>query len=207
MKGSKYKKTSIELLDQKHKLKGIVKDVNQENIKLKKQISFLQIENEKLNAINEKSEENKRKEIYDEIYATKQEEMRINLKTEEKEAIKELQKQLKIKDEELKEKDQKFQKEKEELQRLNREQQEEIIRLKRELGLLKKSEEEKQKDVDNSPKEKSKNEMEKDYPEKKDEPKDEQNVKTNKEEGNGEQADEEEKEDLDDDKQDAEESC
>jgi len=207
MKGSKYKKTSIELLDQKHKLKGIVKDVNQENIKLKKQISSLQIENEKLNAINEKSEENKRKEIYDEIYATKQEEMRINLKTEEKEAIKELQKQLKIKDEELKEKDQKFQKEKEELQRLNREQQEEIIRLKRELGLLKKSEEEKQKDVDNSPKEKSKNEMEKDYPEKKDEPKDEQNVKTNKEEGNGEQADEEEKEDLDDDKQDAEESC
>ena len=207
MKGSKYKKTSIELLDQKHKLKGIVKDVNQENIKLKKQISFLQIENEKLNAINEKSEENKRKEIYDEIYATKQEEMRINLKTEEKEAIKELQKQLKIKDEELKEKDQKFQKEKEELQRLNREQQEEIIRLKRELGLLKKSEEEKQKDVDNSPKEKSKNEMEKDYPEKKDEPKDEQNVKTNKEEGNGEQADEEEKEDPDDDKQDAEESC
>ena len=141
MKGSKYKKTSIELLDQKHKLKGIVKDVNQENIKLKKQISSLQIENEKLNAINEKSEENKRKEIYDEIYATKQEEMRINLKTEEKEAIKELQKQLKIKDEELKEKDQKFQKEKEELQRLNREQQEEIIRLKRELGLLKKSEE------------------------------------------------------------------
>ena len=131
MKGSKYKKTSIELLDQKHKLKGIVKDVNQENIKLKKQISSLQIENEKLNAINEKSEENKRKEIYDEIYATKQEEMRINLKTEEKEAIKELQKQLKIKDEELKEKDQKFQKEKEEkeeLQRLNREQQEEIIR-------------------------------------------------------------------------------
>ncbi len=207
MKGSKYKKTSIELLDQKHKLKGIVKDVNQENIKLKKQISSLQIENEKLNAINEKSEENKRKEIYDEIYATKQEEMRINLKTEEKEAIKELQKQLKIKDEELKEKDQKFQKEKEELQRLNREQQEEIIRLKRELGLLKKSEEEKQKDVDNSPKEKSKNEMEKDYPEKKDEPKDEQNVKTNKEEGNGEQADEEEKEDPDDDKQDAEESC
>jgi len=207
MKGSKYKKTSIELLDQKNKLKGIVKDVNQENIKLKKQISSLQIENEKLNAINEKSEENKRKEIYDEIYATKQEEMRINLKTEEKEAIKELQKQLKIKDEELKEKDQKFQKEKEELQRLNREQQEEIIRLKRELGLLKKSEEEKQKDVDNSPKEKSKNEMEKDYPEKKDEPKDEQNVKTNKEEGNGEQADEEEKEDLDDDKQDAEESC
>ena len=207
MKGSKYKKTSIELLDQKHKLKGIVKDVNQENIKLKKQISSLQIENEKLNAINEKSEENKRKEIYDEIYATKQEEMRINLKTEEKEAIKELQKQLKIKDEELKEKDQKFQKEKEELQRLNREQQEEIIRLKRELGLLKKSEEEKQKDVDNSPKEKSKNEMEKDYPEKKDQPKDEQNVKTNKEEGNGEQADEEEKEDLDDDKQDAEESC
>ena len=207
MKGSKYKKTSIELLDQKHKLKGIVKDVNQENIKLKKQISSLQIENEKLNAINEKSEENKRKEIYDEIYATKQEEMRINLKTEEKEAIKELQKQLKIKDEELKEKDQKFQKEKEELQRLNREQQEEIIRLKRELGLLKKSEEEKQKDVDNSPKEKSKNEMEKDYPEKKDKPKDEQNVKTNKEEGNGEQADEEEKEDLDDDKQDAEESC
>jgi hypothetical protein len=207
MKGSKYKKTSIELLDQKHKLKGIVKDVNQENIKLKKQISSLQIENEKLNAINEKSEENKRKEIYDEIYATKQEEMRINLKTEEKEAIKELQKQLKIKDEELKEKDQKFQKEKEELQRLNREQQEEIIRLKRELGLLKKSEEEKQKDVDNSPKEKSKNEMEKDYPEKKDEPKDEQNVKTNKEEGNGEQADEEEKEDLDDDKQDAEEIC
>ena len=207
MKGSKYKKTSIELLDQKHKLKGIVKDVNQENIKLKKQISSLQIENEKLNAINDKSEENKRKEIYDEIYATKQEEMRINLKTEEKEAIKELQKQLKIKDEELKEKDQKFQKEKEELQRLNREQQEEIIRLKRELGLLKKSEEEKQKDVDNSPKEKSKNEMEKDYPEKKDEPKDEQNVKTNKEEGNGEQADEEEKEDPDDDKQDAEESC
>ena len=207
MKGSKYKKTSIELLDQKHKLKGIVKDVNQENIKLKKQISSLQIENEKLNAINEKSEENKRKEIYDEIYATKQEEMRINLKTEEKEAIKELQKQLKIKDEELKEKDQKFQKEKEELQRLNREQQEEIIRLKRELGLLKKSEEEKQKDVDNSPKEKSKNEMEKDYPEKKDKPKDEQNVKTNKEEGNGEQADEEEKEDPDDDKQDAEESC
>ena len=207
MKGSKYKKTSIELLDQKHKLKGIVKDVNQENIKLKKQISSLQIENEKLNAINEKSEENKRKEIYDEIYATKQEEMRINLKTEEKEAIKELQKQLKIKDEEIKEKDQKFQKEKEELQRLNREQQEEIIRLKRELGLLKKSEEEKQKDVDNSPKEKSKNEMEKDYPEKKDEPKDEQNVKTNKEEGNGEQADEEEKEDPDDDKQDAEESC
>ena len=207
MKGSKYKKTSIELLDQKNKLKGIVKDVNQENIKLKKQISSLQIENEKLNAINEKSEENKRKEIYDEIYATKQEEMRINLKTEEKEAIKELQKQLKIKDEELKEKDQKFQKEKEELQRLNREQQEEIIRLKRELGLLKKSEEEKQKDVDNSPKEKSKNEMEKDYPEKKDEPKDEQNVKTNKEEGNGEQADEEEKEDPDDDKQDAEESC
>ena len=207
MKGSKYKKTSIELLDQKHKLKGIVKDVNQENIKLKKQISSLQIENEKLNAINDKSEENKRKEIYDEIYATKQEEMRINLKTEEKEAIKELQKQLKIKDEELKEKDQKFQKEKEELQRLNREQQEEIIRLKRELGLLKKSEEEKQKDVDNSPKEKSKNEMEKDYPEKKDEPKDEQNVKTNKEEGNGEQADEEEKEDLGDDKQDAEESC
>ena len=139
MKGSKYKKTSIELLDQKHKLKGIVKDVNQENIKLKKQISSLQIENEKLNAINEKSEENKRKEIYDEIYATKQEEMRINLKTEEKEAIKELQKQLKIK-----EKDQKFQKEKkekEELQRLNREQQEEIIRLKRELGLLKISEE------------------------------------------------------------------
>ena len=207
MKGSKYKKTSIELLDQKHKLKGIVKDVNQENIKLKKQISSLQIENEKLNTINDKSEENKRKEIYDEIYATKQEEMRINLKTEEKEAIKELQKQLKIKDEELKEKDQKFQKEKEELQRLNREQQEEIIRLKRELGLLKKSEEEKQKDVDNSPKEKSKNEMEKDYPEKKDEPKDEQNVKTNKEEGNGEQADEEEKEDPDDDKQDAEESC
>ena len=207
MKGSKYKKTSIELLDQKHKLKGIVKDVNQENIRLKKQISSLQIENEKLNAINDKSEENKRKEIYDEIYATKQEEMRINLKTEEKEAIKELQKQLKIKDEELKEKDQKFQKEKEELQRLNREQQEEIIRLKRELGLLKKSEEEKQKDVDNSPKEKSKNEMEKDYPEKKDEPKDEQNVKTNKEEGNGEQADEEEKEDPDDDKQDAEESC
>ena len=207
MKGSKYKKTSIELLDQKHKLKGIVKDVNQENTKLKKQISPLQIENEKLNAINDKSEENKRKEIYDEIYATKQEEMRINLKTEEKEAIKELQKQLKIKDEELKEKDQKFQKEKEELQRLNREQQEEIIRLKRELGLLKKSEEEKQKDVDNSPKEKSKNEMEKDYPEKKDEPKDEQNVKTNKEEGNGEQADEEEKEDPDDDKQDAEESC
>ena len=207
MKGSKYKKTSIELLDQKHKLKGIVKDVNQENIKLKKQISPLQIENEKLNTINDKSEENKRKEIYDEIYATKQEEMRINLKTEEKEAIKELQKQLKIKDEELKEKDQKFQKEKEELQRLNREQQEEIIRLKRELGLLKKSEEEKQKDVDNSPKEKSKNEMEKDYPEKKDEPKDEQNVKTNKEEGNGEQADEEEKEDPDDDKQDAEESC
>ena len=207
MKGSKYKKTSIELLDQKHKLKGIVKDVNQENIKLKKQISSLQIENEKLNAINEKSEENKRKEIYDEIYATKQEEMRINLKTEEKEAIKELQKQLKIKDEEIKEKDQKFQKEKEELQRLNREQQEEIIRLKRELGLLKKSEEEKQKDVDNSPKEKSKNEMEKDYPEKKDKPKDEQNVKTNKEEGNGEQADEEEKEDPDDDKQDAEESC
>ena len=207
MKGSKYKKTSIELLDQKHKLKGIVKDVNQENIKLKKQISSLQIENEKLNAINEKSEENKRKEIYDEIYATKQEEMRINLKTEEKEAIKELQKQLKIKDEELKEKDQKFQKEKEELQRLNREQQEEIIRLKRELGLLKKSEEEKQKDVDNSPKEKSKNEMEKDYPEKKDKPKDEKNVKTNKEEGNGDQADEEEKEDLGDDKQDAEESC
>lgn len=207
MKGSKYKKTSIELLDQKNKLKGIVKDVNQENIRLKKKINSLQIENEKLNAINDKSEEDKRKEIYDEIYATKQEEMSINLKTEEKEAIKELQKQLKIKDEELKEKDQKFQKEKEELQRLNREQQEEIIRLKRELGLLKKSEEEKQKDVDNSPKEKSKNEMEKDYPEKKDEPKDEQNVKTNKEEGNGEQADEEEKEDPDDDKQDAEESC
>ena len=70
MKGSKYKKTSIELLDQKHKLKGIVKDVNQANIRLKKQISSLQIENEKLNTINDKSEENKRKEIYDEIYAT-----------------------------------------------------------------------------------------------------------------------------------------
>ena len=47
-----------------------MKDVNQANIRLKKQISSLQIENEKLNTINDKSEENKRKEIYDEIYAT-----------------------------------------------------------------------------------------------------------------------------------------
>ena len=196
MKGSKYKKTSLELLGQKKKLKGIVNDVQQENIKLQNQVNTLQIENEKLNSIKDKSEEEKRKEIYNEIYATKQEEMRINLKTEEKEAIKELQKQLEIKDKELEEKD----KEKEELQRLNREQEEEIIRLKRELGLLKKNE------VDNSPQEKSKYEMQKDNSEKKDKAKNGQNAKSNEETEKEDRGDEEKKEDVDCDKHDKEKS-